>query len=49
MDTFQTLKELQNIHSNVQKITIGIFEAFGEYEFIVEDTVLTLQQYLLEN
>lgn len=38
MDTFQTLKELQNIHDNVQKITIGIADIYGNKELVINET-----------
>ncbi|MDA3780322.1 MAG: hypothetical protein PF487_08935 [Bacteroidales bacterium] len=38
MDTKEILKELSNVHVNVQKISIGVANIYGQKELVVEET-----------
>ena len=38
MDKKEILKQLSNVHQNVQEITIGVANIYGQHELVIDET-----------
>lgn len=43
MEKKQVIEQLNNVHENVQQITIGIANIYGEHELVIAETEHTFQ------